>query len=82
MRVFLPDGALLMDSCWETYRLVRWKSIARGGIQWEEDGARIEAAVLQATADTLQIRLQLKGETKDEAYRLAQTPFVCPDMPR
>lgn len=82
MRIFLPDGSLVMDSCWETYRLARWKSIDSGRIEWNEDGARIEAAILQATADTLRLRLQLKGETKDEAYRLAQSPFVCPDMPR
>ena len=82
MRIFLDDGSLLMDSCWETYRLARWKSIDGERIEWDEDGARIEAAVLEATADTLRLRLQLKSETKDEAYRIAQTPFVCPDMPR
>src|SRR5262245_41398998 len=64
MRIFLPDGSLVMDSCWETYRLARWKSLDGGRIEWDEDGARIEAAVLQAGADRLQLRLQLKGETK------------------
>jgi hypothetical protein len=81
MRIFLDDGSLLMDSCWETYRLARWKSIDRGRIELEEDGARIEATI-EATTDTLRLRLELKGETKNEAYRLAETPFVCPDMPR
>src|SRR5688572_22814879 len=25
LRLFLPDGTLVMDSCWETYRLARWQ---------------------------------------------------------
>ena len=25
MRVFLSDSTLIMDSCWETYRLARWQ---------------------------------------------------------
>ena len=79
IRIFLPDGTLLMDSCGETYRLARWTSIDASRIAWDEDGARIEADVSQAGADVLELRLQLKSEEKIERYRLAQVPYVCPD---
>jgi hypothetical protein len=79
IRIFLPDGTLLMDSCGETYRLARWTSTDASRIAWDEDGARIEADVTQAAADVLELRLQLKSEEKVERYRLAQVPYVCPD---
>nr|MDQ3417829.1 hypothetical protein [Acidobacteriota bacterium] len=43
LRIFLPDGTLLMDSCGETYRLARWRAIDDRRIEWTEDAARIEA---------------------------------------
>ena len=79
IRIFLPDGTLLMDSCGETYRLARWTPIASTRIAWEEDGARIEADIAQAAADVLELRLHLESEVKVERYRLAQVPYVCPD---
>ena len=79
IRVFLPDGTLLMDSCGETYRLARWTSVTDSRIAWEEDGARIEADVAQGAADVLELRLHLRSEVKIERYRLAQVPYVCPD---
>jgi len=79
IRIFLPDGTLLMDSCRETYRLARWTSMNDTRIAWEEDTARIEADVTQAAADVLELRLHLRSEAKVERYRLAQVPFVCPD---
>ena len=41
LRIFLADGTLLMDSCGETYRLAKWRSLGAGRIEWTEDGARI-----------------------------------------
>jgi hypothetical protein len=79
IRVFLPDGTLLMDSCGETYRLARWTAIDENRIAWEEDGARIETDIAQPAADALELRLYLKSEVKVERYRLAQVPYVCPD---
>ena len=79
LRIFLPDGTLVMDSCGETYRLARWRSIDERRVEWQEDTARIEAEVAQAGADQLQLRLHLVSETKEETYRLAPVPFVCPD---
>lgn len=79
LRIFLADGTLVMDSCGETYRLVKWRSLGRGRIEWTEDGARIQADVSQPRPGELRLRLQLRREIRDERYRLATVPFVCPD---
>jgi len=79
LRIFLADGTLVMDSCFETYRLARWKAIDDRRIEWEEDTARIEAEVTQAGSNQLQLRLHLVSEVKEENYRLAEVPFLCPD---
>ena len=81
-RIFLPDGTLVMDSCWETYRLALWRPIDHRRIEWTEDTVRMEAQITQLTTERLQLRLQLRGEVKVETYRLAKVPTVCPDMPR
>jgi uncharacterized lipoprotein YbaY len=47
--------------------------------EWQEDSARIEAEVTQVSSDQLQLRLHLVREVKEEHYRLAPVPFVCPD---
>lgn len=79
LRIFLADGTLLMDSCGETYRLAKWRTLGRGRIEWSEDGAPIQAEVSQPRAGELRLRLHLRGNIKDERYRLATVPFVCPD---
>lgn len=80
LRIFLADGSMVMDSCVEVYRLVRWRAIDGKRVEWTEDTARIEADVAAASADRLQLRLRLANEVKEENYRLAQVPFVCPDL--
>jgi hypothetical protein len=79
LRIFQADGTLVMDSCFETYRLAKWRAIDDRRVEWQEDTARIEAEVTQATSNQLQMRLHLVSEVKEENYRLAQVPFVCPD---
>jgi hypothetical protein len=79
---FLPNGTLLMDSCGETYRLARWQSIDDRHLAWQEDTAQIEAEITGLSDDRLQLRLHLVNEFKDQSYRLATVPFVCPDGPR
>lgn len=54
IRVFLPDGMLLMDWCGETYRLARWTSINDTRIAWEEDGR--EDRTLSTGAGPLRLR--------------------------
>lgn len=82
MLIFLPDGALLMDSCFETYRIAAWKRVDDRRIEWTEDTARIEAEIAELSENAMRLRLQLAGEVQEKAYRLADVPAVCPDMPR
>jgi hypothetical protein len=79
LRIFLADGTLVMDSCFETYRLARWEALDGSRIAWQEDTARIEAEVDDGTAGELRLRLQLTQEVRQEHYRAATVPFVCPD---
>lgn len=82
MRAFLSDGTLVMDSCWETYRLAKWRALPDGAIAWKEDEAEIQARVVEASEATLVLRLALAGGETEERYRKADVPYVCPDMPR
>jgi hypothetical protein len=79
MLIFLPDRSLLMDSCFETYRISRWG--AEGDrIRWIEDAIPIEATLSLPNDDEL--RLQVAGQDRVQTYVTATVPYVCPDMPR
>lgn len=82
LRIFLTDGTLLMDSCWETYRLAQWRPEAANLIVLIEDGTETRAEASQPTPQELVLRLQTGADTLEERYRLASVPYVCPDMPR
>ena len=82
MRIFLPDGTLLMDSCWETYRLAKWKRGSGQQISWNEDGTDIRATVLSVSDRDLTLRLNLPGGAEEQSYTRAATPYVCPEMKR
>jgi hypothetical protein len=79
LRVFLEDGTLLMTSCGETYRLARWTAVGDRRVAWDEDTAHIEADIAALTPNELQMRLQLTQDIKEEHYRVATVPYVCPD---
>lgn len=83
IRTFLSDGTLIQDSCWETYRLSVWHSVAGDTVTWSEDGVQVTADIVSVSADSLVLNLQLVGgETREERYSAAKVPFVCPDLPR
>jgi len=82
VRIFLPDGTLVMDSCFETYRLTKWLPRSAEKIVWREDRAPIEAEVEQRTPKDLILKMHLPHEIREEEYILASVPYVCPDMPR
>lgn len=82
MIIFLQNGVLVQDSCWETYRLSPWRKTSEGRVVWNEDGADIEASILDLTEETMTLRLHLRSEEKTRTYRAADAPYVCPDMPR
>lgn len=82
IRIFLSDGTLVQDSCWETHRLSSWKMASPNEISWTEDGTDISATIAALGATDLTLVLNLKGGTVEERYTAAPVPSVCPDMPK
>lgn len=81
IRVFLSDGTLISDSCWETHRLSPWRMTSETGFTWNEDGMDISAEILSVSATDLVLRVDLVGGAVEERYTAAHVPYVCPDMP-
>lgn len=82
MQIFLSDGTLVTDSCWETYRLSKWQQVSETSISWEEDGMTINADISSLTADELVLSLKLGSDVQEQRFVPATVPTVCPDMPR
>lgn len=82
LRIFLPDGTLVSTSCVETYRLSRWTRLAPTRISWQEDGARIDAEILQLSGSELKLRLRLVGGAREETFAAAAGPTTCPEPER
>jgi len=82
MQIFLSDGTLVTDSCWETYRLSKWQQVSETSISWEEDGMTINADISSLTADELVLSLKLGSDVLEQRFVPATVPTVCPDMPR
>jgi len=82
MQIFLPDGTLVSDSCWETYRLSRWQQVSDTEISWEEDGMTIHAAIAALSPTELVLALKLGSEVAEQHFVPAAVPYVCPDMPK
>jgi hypothetical protein len=80
VRIFLPDKTLLIDSCFETYRIVEWGVVSENTIRWREDTVPVEATYEQPAPDRL--TLKVAGLDEKQAYVAASAPYVCPDMPR
>lgn len=77
--VFLPDRTLLMDSCFETYRVSKW-GVAGNHIRWLEDTVPLEAEVVTPSKDELILRMG--GQTGEQRYVALTDPYTCPDMPK
>ena len=82
IQVFLSNGTLLSDSCWETHRLSEWSREPAGGLRWVEDGAEIRANVVALSESELVLRLHLVSGDEDQRFVPAPVPYVCPDIPR
>ena len=82
MRIFLSDGTLVQDSCWETHRLSEWKMASDSAVSWNEDGVDVTADILSVSANDLVLSLKLGSDIIEERYVAADVPFVCPDMPK
>ncbi len=82
MRIFLSDSTLLMDSCWETYRIARWQPTSDSTLRWREDQADIGATIRSLTDKDLTLVVRLRSGSEEQHYRAAPEPYVCPDMKR
>ena len=82
MRIFLGDGTLVMDSCWETYQLAKWRAESDSVLTWQEGSAEIRATVLELVGEALVLRIDLVNGSQEEHYRAASVPYLCPDMRR
>lgn len=82
MRIFLSDGTLVQDSCWETHRLSNWTIVDDTALSWNEDGVDIAASIISVSSTQLHLQLQLGADRVDEHYTAAAVPFTCPDMPK
>jgi hypothetical protein len=80
MHIFLADGTLVSDSCWETYRLSKWQQVSETEISWEEDGITINADIASLDQDELVLTLKLVGGDEEQRFSPAQVPYTCPDV--
>ena len=82
IRIFLSDGTLVQDSCWETHRLSKWAMTGDADLSWNEDGMDIAASIISVNSSELHLQLQLGSDKVDEYYTTATVPYVCPDIPK
>jgi hypothetical protein len=82
MKIFLSDGTMVQDSCWETHRLSNWTMSGDTGLTWNEDGMDIPATIVSVSSTELHLQLTLGSDKVDERYVAATVPYTCPDMPK
>jgi hypothetical protein len=82
MKIFLSDGTLVQDSCWETHRLSPWELTSETALKWNEDGMDIAADIVSLTDGELVLNLKLGSDTVEEKYVSATVPYLCPDIPK
>jgi hypothetical protein len=80
MQIFLGDGTLVTDSCWETYRLSKWQQVSDTAISWDEDGMTINADITELTESALVLSLKLGSDVQEQRFVTGTVPYVCPDM--
>jgi hypothetical protein len=79
IKIFLSDGTLVQDSCWETHRLSAWTKAGDNAVSWNEDGMEIKADIVTLSADELVLKVAGMDE---ERYTPANVPYVCPEIPK
>jgi hypothetical protein len=82
MRIFLSDSTLVMDSCWETYRLARWRMENDSTLRWQEDAADIRATIRSLHDKELVLVVSLRSGSEEQHYTATPVPYDCPDMKR
>ncbi len=76
--LFASDGAMLMTSCVETYRIARWRAVDGDTIAWDEDGMSIEADYALDAAGAMTLALKLVGETVEHSFSRIGGDALCP----
>lgn len=80
MRIFLADGTLVQDSCWEVYALHSWRRVSPDELVLIED-IEIPARIEALGRDEFRLSLSLvDGSRQEVAYRRGSVPYVCPEM--
>nr|AIA17831.1 hypothetical protein [uncultured bacterium] len=82
MKIFLSDGTMVQDSCWENHRLSNGTMSGDAGLTWNEDGMDIPATIVSVSSTELHLQLTLGSDKVDEHYVAATVPYTCPDMPK
>jgi hypothetical protein len=71
IRIFLSDGTLVMDDCWETHHLSSWSCDRDGRLHWREDGKTIHARVKSLGLGRLVLLVDRRGGPVEEHYTAA-----------
>jgi hypothetical protein len=71
VRIFLSDGTLVMDDCWETHRLSNWSCSPDGLLHWREAGKDVHARVKALGLDRLVLVVDRKRRPVEEHYTAA-----------
>jgi uncharacterized membrane protein len=82
MQIFLSDSTLVMDSCWETYRLARWQMESDTTLRWKEDAAELRATIRSLNGKELVLLVHLRDGNQEQHFTTASVPYLCPDMKR
>ncbi|HEX8361499.1 MAG TPA: hypothetical protein VF613_15400 [Longimicrobium sp.] len=80
-RIFLAGGTVMTGSCTETYRIDRWRSNSASRVTITEDGIAIPAD-LSFNGAELRMRLRLRDGVREERFRPARVPYLCPSTRR
>ena len=77
MQVYLSDGTLISDSCFETYRLSSWR-LEGEELIWSEDGIDIRARLVSVDADALVLRAHAARRRGGTAIHRRNGPLRLP----
>jgi hypothetical protein len=84
MTLFLSNGTMMIDSCWETYSIATWRQTAPKTLSWDENGIKINADIVSLSKSELVLRVGAAAarDKTEHRYAPAKAPYVCPDMKR
>lgn len=81
LRIFLSNGTLVEDSCWDHYWLSTWRMESEHTLNWREGEKEIAAEVVLLNDKELVLRVNLPDGSQEEHYYSAPVPYACTDAP-